>query len=556
MPPGRPRPCRHRLDYKQSEPVPSLKSPVMKPLSIALLTLLALAAAPSAQAQSSKPLIYCADASPEGFDPGMWDSASTNTVSNQLFDSLLGFKRPSTELAPRLATSWEISPDARSFTFKLRQGVKFHSTPWFKPTRDFNADDVLFTFNRFIDPNQPFNKAFPANFVYPQNLGLAKLIEGIDKLDEHTVRFRLRQPNVTFIANFAFAWASIQSAEYAAQLLKAGKASQINVQPVGTGPFRFRSYAKDDVLRMEANPDYWGNKQRTKMLIFSISREPNVRVQKIAAGECHVTSPLRDVDVASLARNDKVSIQKIQALNISYLSFNLKKAPTDKREVREALDIAIDRNAIFKALFPRGDAMQAVSAFPPAVPGYNKKLKNEFDPVRAKALLAKAGYPNGFAIDLWALPVQRPTNPNGQLMAQLIQQDWAKIGVKASIKTYEWGEYLKRANNGEHNVYMSGWSGETGDADEFLTPNLSCAANKNGIKFCNAQFEKLIDEARATTDPAKRNALYEKAQEIFKHERPWITMAHSTVYIPIRKDVVGFKMAPNGSVDFEGVYRQ
>jgi len=190
------------------------------------------------------------------------------------------------------------------------------------------------------------------------------------------------------------------------------------------------------------------------------------------------------------------------------------------------------------------------------VPGYNKKLKNEFDPARAKALLAKAGYPNGFAIDLWALPVQRPTNPNGQLMAQLIQQDWAKIGVKASIKTYEWGEYLKRANNGEHNVYMSGWSGETGDADEFLTPNLSCAANQNGIKFCNPQFEKLIDEARATTDPAKRNALYEKAQEIFKHERPWITMAHSTVYIPIRKDVVGFKMAPNGSVDFEGVYRK
>jgi hypothetical protein len=161
-----------------------------------------------------------------------------------------------------------------------------------------------------------------------------------------------------------------------------------------------------------------------------------------------------------------------------------------------------------------------------------------------------------FEIDLWALPVQRPTNPNGQLMAQLIQQDWAKIGVKASIKTFEWGEYLKRANNGEHNVYMSGWSGETGDADDFLTPNLSCAANKSGVKFCNAEFEKLIDEARATPDQKKRIALYEKAQEIFKHERPWITMAHSTVYIPIRKDVVGFKMAPNGSVNFEGVYRK
>ncbi len=527
---------------------------VKKPLYLALLVLLALTG-PAANAQG-KPLIYCSDASPEGFDPGMWDSGSTNTVNTQMFDGLLGFKRPTTALTPKLATSWEISADAKSFTFKLREGVKFHSTPWFKPTRDFNADDVLFTFQRFIDPNHPFNKAFPVNFVYPQNLGLAKLIEGIDRVDDHTVRFRLRQPNVTFVANFAFAWAGIQSAEYGAQLLKAGKASQINVRPVGAGPFMFKSYAKDDVLRMLAHPGYWGGVQPTARLVFSISREPNVRVQKIAVGECHVTAPLRDVDLATLAGNPNVRIEKIQALNISYLGFNLKKPPTDRRDVREALDIAIDRPAIFKALFPRGDAMQAVSAFPPSIPGYNKALKNDFDPARARALLAKAGFPDGFDIDLWALPVQRPTNPNGQLMAQLIQQDWARIGVRAHIKTYEWGEYLKRANNGEHNVYMSGWSGETGDADDFLTPNLSCATNKTGVKFCNAEFEKLIDEARATPDQGRRNALYEKAQEIFKRERPWITMAHSTVYIPIRKDVTGFKMAPNGSVNFEGVYRK
>ena len=200
--------------------------------------------------------------------------------------------------------------------------------------------------------------------------------------------------------------------------------------------------------------------------------------------------------------------------------------------------------------------MQAVSAFPPAIPGYDTALKNEYNPARAKELLAKAGFPNGMEIDLWALPVARPTNPNGQLMAQLIQQDWARIGVKANIKTYEWGEYLKRANRGEHSVYMSGWSGETGDADEFLTPNLSCAANTSGVKFCNKDFEKLIDEARGTTDVPRRMALYVQAQEIFKRERPWITMAHSTVYIPLKDDVMGFVMAPNGSVDFENVYRR
>ena len=533
-----------------------------------------------ATAHAAKPLVYCADASPEGFDPGMWDSQSTNTVSKQMFQGLLDFKRGTTELEPQLASSVTISPDAKTFTFTLRRGVKFHTTPYFKPTREFNADDVMFTFERFIDPQQPderraapsssnplggqsqsdlgakFNKVFPANFIYPQNVGLSKLLDGVDKVDEHTVRFRLKAPNVTFAANFAMAWASIHSAEYGAQLLKEGKANQINNLPVGTGPYRFKSYAKDDVLRMDANPDYWGKKQQTNALVFSISREPNVRVQKLVAGECQVSAGIRDVDVSALDGKPDITVLKVQALNISYLSFNLKKPPTDKREVREALDIAIDRNAIFKALFPRGDAMQAVSAFPPAIPGYSKKLKNEYNPERAKQQLAKAGFKDGLTLDLWALPVTRPTNPNGQLMAQLIQQDWAKIGVTATIKTYEFGEYLKRANNGEHSIYMSGWSGETGDADEFLTPNLSCAANKSGVKFCNAEFEKAIDEARATTDLKKRQLLYEKAQEIFKFERPWITMAHSTVYIPIRKDVVGFIMAPNGSVDFENVYRK
>ena len=518
---------------------------------------LAFAAAFAASpALAAKPLIYCAEASPEGFDPGLWDTTSTSSVTDQIFQGLAGFKRGTTDIEPLLATAWEQAADARSITFKLRPGVKFHTTAYFKPTRDFNADDVLFTFQRFIDPQQPFNKAFTAHFVYPTNLALGEQIAGIDKIDAHTVRFRLNRPNALFITYFALSFAGIQSAEYSEQLLKAGKASDINNYPVGTGPFLFRSYKKDDSVRMEGNPDYWQGRQRTEKLIYAIAREPNVRVQKLAKGECNISSPIRDVDIAALDGNKDIKLMKTQALNISYLSYNMKKAPTDNRLVREALDIAIDRDALFKVLFPRGDAMQAVSAFPPAIPGYNKKLKNEFDPKKARELLARAGHPNGLELDLWALPVVRPTNPNGQLMAQMIQQDWAKIGVKANIKTYEWGEYLKRANAGEHNVYMSGWSGDTGDADDFLAPNLTCAVNKTGVKFCNEEFDKLVESARATVDVAKRNAMYEKAQEIFKRERPWSPMAHSTVYIPMSADVEGFIMAPDGGVMFEDVYRK
>lgn len=545
-----------------SGPLPGLSSGLL----CGLLTAAALGGN-LAPAHAAKPLVYCADASPEGFDPALWDSASTGNVTTQIFQGLVAFKRGTGTLESRLATAWAVSPDAKTFSFTLRRGVKFHGTPYFTPTREFNADDVMFTFTRLVNPQLPFNLAFPATFVYPQSLGLAQMIDGIDRVGDYEVRFRLHHANVNFLSYFAASFAAVHSAEYAAQLLRQGRASAINNQPVGTGPFQFKSYRKDDVLRLTAHPGYWRGVQATERLVYAISREPNVRVQKVSRGECHVAAAIRDVDITALTGHPQVVVQKIPALNISYLSFNMKKPPVDRREVREALDIAIDRNALFKVLFPRGDAMQAVSAFPPAVPGYNKALKNEYDPARAQQLLAAAGYaPHKGAgkgadqpaleVDLWALPISRPTNPNGQLMAQMIQADWARIGVKARILTYEWGEYLKRANSGEHHIYMSGWSTDVAAADEFLTPNLTCAASRGGIKFCNKEFDGLVQAARAEVNEPRRLAMFEQAQLIFKRERPWITMAHSSVYIPLRKDVQGFVMAPNGSVDFEGVYRQ
>ncbi len=522
-----------------------------------IVLLAGLLGAPTHPAQASdKVLVYCADGSPEGFDPALWDSIATSNVTGQIFNGLIGFQRGTSTLAPELATAWTVSPDATTFTFSLRRGVKFQTTAAFKPTREFNVDDVLFTFTRLIDPALPFNKAFPATFVYPQSLGLAQMIAGIDLIDEHTVRFRLQSANVNFLSYFAAPFASIHSAEYAAQLLRQGRANAINNQPVGTGPWMLKSYRKDDVLRLRPNPDYWRGLPQPRALVYTFSREPNVRVQKLARGECQVAAPIRDVDISALTGHPQVQVLKTQALNISYLAFNLKHKPLDQRDVRVALDIAVDRDALWKVLFPRGDAMQAVSAFPPAVPGYDTALKNEYDPARARRLLAEAGFPNGFEVELWALPVSRPTNPNGQLMAQMIQADWAKIGVKTRIVTYEWGEYLKRANNGEHDIYMSGWSSDIAAADDFLAPNLTCAASRGGIKFCNAEFDALVAGARAEVDETRRLALIGKAQEIFKRERPWITMAHSSVYIPIRKDVQGFVMSPNGSVNFEGVSRK
>lgn len=518
------------------------------------LLLAACLSAAALPALAAKPLVFCAETAPEGFDPALWDSASTYNVTRQIFQGLVAFKRGGVEIVPALASKWEISADGLSYTFHLRKGVRFQHTDYFSPKRMFSADDVVFTVQRWIKPELPFNAAFKTQLLGPANYGIAQSVASVQKIDPYTVRLQLKERNATFLSFLAMGFAGMQSAEYADHLLQQNRAADINQQPVGTGPYQFKSYAKDSAVRLQANPDYWGRPQLTRSLIFAIVTDPQVRIQKLKGNECQLAAAVREADLDGLQTDRNIKVDSTGAMNISYLAYNLKRPQLANRDVRVALDIAIDRDALFKALFPKGGATQAVNPFPPAVWGWNGKTRNEYNPARARQLLAKAGYPDGFSINLWALPVQRPTNPNGKLMAQMIQQDWARIGVKANIQSYEWGEYLKRAGQGEHDVYMSGLTSDSGDPDDFLWTSLSCSVSKNGQRFCNQEFDQLLLKARQTNDRKQRTAYYLKAQDIFKRERPWITMAHSRIYIPMRKEVQGFVMNPNGSFGFEDVY--
>jgi dipeptide transport system substrate-binding protein len=263
-------------------------------VATSLLTVALSLAAPAAPAYAAgnKTLVFCTEGSPAGFDPGQHTTstdfdASTNTVYNEL----INFHRGTLDLEPALATSWEVSSDQRSYTFHLRRGVKFQTTAWFKPSRDFNADDVLFTFNRMLNPDDPFRKAYPASFPYFSDLGFDKNLDHIDRIDDYTVRFQLKQPDVVFVRNLAMSFASILSAEYAAQLSAAHREADINQLPVGTGPFVFRSYQKDALIRYDANPDYWRPEDvKLAHLVFAITPDPSVRVQKLASGECQISA--------------------------------------------------------------------------------------------------------------------------------------------------------------------------------------------------------------------------------------------------------------------------
>ena len=502
-------------------------------------------------------IVFCSEGSPAGFDSAQYTtSVEFSAASYTVYNRLVEFEHGGTKIEPGLAESWEISPDGLTYTFHLRHGVKFHTTSFFKPTREFNADDVMLTFERMFDPDNAFRKAYPVQFPYFADMGLDKSIEKIEKLDPYTVRFTLKTVNAPFLSELAMPFASIISAEYADQLVKTGKASDINLFPVGTGPFIFRNYTKDATIRFDGNPDYWkpGVVQVGK-LIFSITTDAAVREQKLKQNECQVMSYPRPQDIASLQSDPQLQLPHQVGFNLGYLAYNTTHKPLDQAAVRQALDMAINKKAIIASVY-QGAGQLATNPMPPTQWSYDKELKDApYDPGKAKDLLAKAGYPNGFDITLWAMPVQRPYNPNARLMAEMIQADWEKIGVHARIVTYEWGEYIKRGHAGEHDTMLIGWTGDNGDPDNWLGVLLGCSAvnGSNLAKWCYQPFEDLIQKGRTTTDTAARAKYYTQAQELFKEQVPFTPIAHSTVYQPLRKNVTGFKIDPFGPTQFWGV---
>jgi len=507
-------------------------------------------------AVATKTLVYCSEGSPEGFNPTFYTAGTTFDATRPIFNRLVEFEHGTTKIVPGLAESWEVSDDGLIYTFRLRKGVKFHSNASFTPTRDFNAEDVVWSFERQLKADHPFHKVSGGTYEYFQGMDMPNLLKAVEKVDDYTVRFVLNQPEAPFLANMAMEFAVIMSAEHGQAMLTAGTPEQADLTPVGTGPFQLVDYQKDATIRYKANPDYWAGKAAIDDLVFAITVDPSVRYAKLKAGECHVMPYPNPADIAAMQTDPDLQVLEQEGLNVGYLAFNTEKEPFTKKEVRQALNMAINKDAIIEAVF-QGAGKAAKNPIPPTIWSYNDAVTDyPYDPDKAMKMLADAGYPSGFETDIWAMPVQRPYNPNAQRMAELIQADWEKVGVKATIVSFEWGEYLKRSKDGEHQTVLLGWTGDNGDPDNFLYVLLGCAAANDGTnraRWCYQPFDDLLVQAKRTADMAQRTALYEQAQVIFKEEAPWVTIAHSVVFVPMRKEVVGYKVDPFGYHIFYGV---
>ncbi|MEX2200172.1 MAG: ABC transporter substrate-binding protein, partial [Dongiaceae bacterium] len=341
----------------------------MKSRLLGAMAVVAIAASVSLSA-SAKTLVYCSEGSPEGFNPQLYTAGTTFDASSKpIFNRLVEFERGGTTVNPGLAESWEVSDDGLVYTFHLRSGVKFAANSSFTPTRDFNADDVVFSFERQLKADHPYHTVSGGSYEYFGGMDMGNLLASVEKVDDLTVRFSLTAPEAPFIANMAMDFASILSAEQADAMMAAGTPEQLDQSPVGTGPFVLVDYQKDAVIRYKANVDYWAGKAQIDDLIFAITPDASVRLAKLQAGECHIMPYPNPADLDAIRADEAITLLEQEGLNVGYLAFNTQKPPFDNKLVRQALNMAVNKDAIIEAVF-QGAGQPAKNPIPPTIWSY------------------------------------------------------------------------------------------------------------------------------------------------------------------------------------------
>ncbi|HEY9100924.1 ABC transporter substrate-binding protein [Chitinimonas sp.] len=519
----------------------------------ALPSLLMLLAATGALA-AAKPLVVCADADPDSFDPAQSANDATHKASAaKLYNNLIEYEPGPFRFTPSLAQSWDISPDGLVYTFHLRRGVKWQTTDWFKPGRDFTAADVLWTLQRQIDPAHPGAKAAPGGFPYANAGDWQHLFKAVEKLDDYTVRLTLNQPYAPLLERLAHPALAIVSAEYGQQLDARGTPQLIGSQPVGTGPYLLKKFDKGAQARYEANPQYWRQKPAIPKLILATVPDPAVRAQKLLAGECQLADTIKPQDLPKFDNNPRFGVTPLRNQASSQLFFNVARKPYDDKRVRQALAMAIDRSAIVRGVYDNRAEPAAAPYSARSLWGSEAVKPAAPDLARARKLLAEAGYPQGFEAELWVRPGGSGTNPSFRQTAESIQADWAKLGVKLTLLNVEWVELVKKARSGEAPALLSGWSGAL-DPDGFYSNLASCDAARNGYNFahwCNSRADAALDAARVATSQAKRSQYYREVQKILADEVPFTTLTYPLPVVVYDRNLVGVEPTASDSYKIE-----
>lgn len=515
---------------------------------VMMIVLLAFAATVSAQS-SADTLVIGVSQLPRTMDSGDANDGGSIGITRQVVERLVTFVPGTAELAPGLATDWEANDDSTVWTFYLREGVSFQDG------EPFNAEAVKFSLDRWNDPENPYHFSDEGKlYVGWRNLmggflGDDSSLDEVVVVDDYTVELHLNKP-VSFIpALLAGGYFGFDSP---AAVREHGAAyGTPDVGSVGTGPYRFVRWDEGSRVVLEANPDYWDGPAKTGTLIFVEVSDATAKVAQLRAGTLDIAMNLTADQQGSVADDPNLELVSAETgLNTSYLAMHQANEPFDDVRVRRAIAHAIDREAIHDAFYG-SIGEPAVSMVPPVLWGGGDYEPYEYDPEKAKQLLAEAGYPDGFSTALWHRDSTIETN-----VAETIATYLADVGIMVSVNTEDWTAYLADYLAGKFPLYTLGWNADFADPDTFIYTFFGPMAESR-FGWDNPEVRELVTVARQLPTQEEREANYTEAMNAVHEAMPVLPLVHASDLHAVKSTVTGFKPEPLGGMPlFSGVEKQ
>ena len=492
-------------------------------------------AATDTKPQATDTLIYAQGAEPRGLDPALVDDGESAKVMINIYDGLLQYNKDSTKVEPSLAKSWEVSPDGLSYTFHLQEGVKFHDGT------DFNAEAVKVNIDRQIPPLVTADMAY-GSFVY----GSVKDVQVVDK---NTVKVNLTAPSTPFLANLAM----VMSAPIVSPKALTDSKNNVNQAPVGTGPYKFVKWSKDENIILVRNDEYWGTKALTKNVIFKFIKDNSARVVALNNGEADMIDGI-DATVVKQITDGGNKIFQAPGMNVNYMAYNTSKAPFNDAKVRKAVSQAINVPELVKSLY-QGYSEPANSVLPTFMEGYDKSIAQvSYDAAAAATAIKAAGLTK---VHMIAYTNPRPYNAaTGQTLAEAIQGYLSKVGVTVTIDSYDWTTYKEKIKAGDYDIAFYGWIGDNGDPDNFMYLLSHEDATMNIARYKNEEFNKLIAKGLETPAGAERNAIYTQMEKVAAADAAWLPISHAQTLCAYRPNIENFYFHMTGITPMVGVAKK
>lgn len=479
-------------------------------------------------------------------DPAITTESESFRVTVNIYDNLVKYSSDGDEILPSLAESWKTSEDGLTWVFHLKKNVEFHDGS------SFDARSVEFNFHRWMNFDSPYHTGQFSYYKYNFG-GFPGVIRSVTALSDYSVEIVLSKPFAPFLSTLATPAFGIASPDAVMTY------NEMYYQhPIGTGPFKYRSWDKGESIVLERNENYFGEKAKLDQVEFRVIASSVDRINLLINNEIHMADNLTSEDIERIDKYTDILTYRRPFFNVSYLALNNNVEPFRDKNVRMAVAKLIDKDDMIKSVFDNSQR-EASSFLPPVLWGHNENLESyEYDVSQAKKLLREAGYNDDLVLELWVMDSPRAYMSKPIEVANYIKESLKKGGIDVNVTVYKWDEYIEEIKLGNHQMAIAGWKGDNLDPDNFLYTILASENATKGIAsnyafYENDEVDKLLNDARQVTDKEFRKSLYRELQDIVHKDVPSVPLLHSMPTIAARESVIGYVPMGTGEESLEHV---